>query len=851
MSGGECKRAGIWPGLFLLLLAFTVRAEPAAPAIDAEWRERFVMGYYADVFRDRGLAQKRALEALEATRTQGSTVVRLRAAARYFLAMDADQDDCQLIDEYMALARSVAAQLPRDLFDVAAAVAGNAPARPCAGQMPIEELEALAQRLGDPARQFFVLEARAIGLHRTNRYNDAIALHALELNYAVAPFQEVYAMLTIAQAELVAKPKDNRAREWLARARGKVSAREFPALETALQGLSFRVAFSAGDQKAALAHMKAAEPGMRRGVMGARDSAFQVIAFARALNHMGRHDEALAMLDDGRADSTPSKTLDALRSVATLEILIKASKPDSYARGLREIHNIETLLRDTETFGPQRVKSYKNVISQFLQKHGRYEAALKALREAIQAAETVQRIASETARVELQEKLNVAAKEQENARLRADAELQSARQRVWIVAFAVAMAGVAAAGGALGLAVRRGRRLTKVSAELELRNSELEQRSASRIRLLAAACHDLRQPAHALGMLAELGQDAQREPARFGAWLQSVRRSAGSLSEMLDELMDLGRLDGGKYEPQISDVSLAELLQEVALHFQGLAQRKGLLLEVSAAQGHVVSDGHLLRRIVFNLVANAVKYTDVGVVRVNVHREGDVVHLTVQDTGPGIPPDRLDDVFRDYVRLNPTKAAEGLGVGLSIVRRAAELLGHELALVSPPGEGTTASLRLPCSLAPQASTAAAEPAAPPPNGGVIALLEDDADVCQAMEALLRRWGYVVHTGSDVQAVLGQMAVHELKPQLLISDLHLGHGNGLEELARLREALQDPELPALLVTGDMDTTIAPLAAAAGVRLAHKPLAPGKLAELVRSCIRPPSVDTARPGPERHA
>ena len=129
MSMGERPGTAFWRGLFLLLWACTVRAEPAAPAIDAEWRERFVMGYYADVFRDRGLAQKRALAALEATRTQDSTVVRLRAAARYFLAMDADQDDCQLIDEHMALARSVAAQLPRDLFDVAAAVAGNAPAR--------------------------------------------------------------------------------------------------------------------------------------------------------------------------------------------------------------------------------------------------------------------------------------------------------------------------------------------------------------------------------------------------------------------------------------------------------------------------------------------------------------------------------------------------------------------------------------------------------------------------------------------------------------------------------------------------------------------------------------------------
>lgn len=161
---------------------------------------------------------------------------------------------------------------------------------------------------------------------------------------------------------------------------------------------------------------------------------------------------------------------------------------------------------------------------------------------------------------------------------------------------------------------------------------------------------------------------------------------------MLDELMDLGRLDGGHYAPQLSPVSMHELLQEVKLHFEGLAARKGLRLEVLPAPGlaevDIVSDRHLLRRIVFNLVSNAVKYTDTGFVRVKLSADatGRAVQLAVQDSGPGIPPDKLDDVFRDYVRLNPMQAAEGLGIGLSIVRRASELLGHSLQLVSPPAK---------------------------------------------------------------------------------------------------------------------------------------------------------------------
>ena len=149
--------------------------------------------------------------------------------------------------------------------------------------------------------------------------------------------------------------------------------------------------------------------------------------------------------------------------------------------------------------------------------------------------------------------------------------------------------------------------------------------------------------------------------------------------------MDLVRLDGGHYTPLISDVPLEELMQEVMLHFGPLARRKGLTLLAPPVTLQVSSDRHLLRRILFNLVSNAIKYTDTGEVQVRLTEDSDRVRLSVEDSGPGIPQDKIDEVFRDYVRLNPSKATEGLGIGLSIVRRAAELLGHELTLQSTPG----------------------------------------------------------------------------------------------------------------------------------------------------------------------
>ena len=279
-------------------------------------------------------------------------------------------------------------------------------------------------------------------------------------------------------------------------------------------------------------------------------------------------------------------------------------------------------------------------------------------------------------------------------------------------------------------------------------------------------------------------------------------------------------------------------MHDVMLHFGGLARRKGLTLEVPPAQGWVVSDRHLLRRILFNLVSNAIKYTDAGFVRVSVSRGPGAgsVRLRVQDSGPGIPPEKLEDVFRDYVRLNPDKAAEGLGIGLSIVRRASDLLGHELVLASPPGEGTSATLTLALSAAPApAPPTATAPSAACAAKGVLALMEDDADVREAMAALLAHWGYTVKTGTNSQSVHQQLREAQLTPDLIVTDLHLGSTDGLTEVTQLRQQLHAHDLPALLVTGDLDATIATQAAQTRVYLAHKPLAPTRLAALVSQLL----------------
>ena len=841
-------------GLFVVSQAALGAGAP--PQIDQEWRDRVAIGYFDGSARNLAEAQRTAAAELANARSRGELRAELRSVAHYLLVGESDDFECKWLDAYLQRARAGGSSYRRELFDIAV-LARYRSVGPCANSLTIAEVDSLAHDLGDSARMYFVLLARAAEAQQAGRYVDAYSYCSSALEYAITKAQRIEALYAAAETNLVSNRKQAANFTPLEAALEELAGTEYASARLNLQALLFRFAMAQNDFQKALKYMQGALPDLRRGVNGIEQTEFNMISFARALNRLGRPAEALDLLGESKNLHSKRMRNRIFRIRVTLESLAQLGTPEAHRQGLQEIKELREALTHADAITPRTRKSAESALSAFYEKYGNFEEALGALKRANQAEEETQKLASEKARLELQEKLNVAAKDKENAQLRADAELQAARQRGWIVAFGVAAVGVAAAGAALAAAVRRGRRLAQLSSELEqqngelerrgerlavisreleARNAELEQRSASRVRLLAAACHDLRQPAHALGLMAELGSDAQQEPSRFVTWLQGVRRSTASLGEMLDELMDLGRLDGGHYTPQLAAVSLAELLQEVMLHFGGLAKRKGLKLDVSHTNAVVVSDRHLLRRIVFNLVSNAIKYTDSGFVRVSLQPDADALQLSVQDSGPGIPQDKLDDVFRDYVRLNPTKAAEGLGIGLSIVRRAAELLGHRLTLVSPPGQGTTVSLTMTLSeRQPQADTGNLAGDAPHTARGLLVLLENDVDVREAMTALLRRWGHTVHAGPDAAAVLAPLRGGHLMPDLVITDLHLDGGDGLTEVAALRDALQAPALPALLVTGDLDAAIASQAAQARVYVAHKPLAPRKLAAMVEDLL----------------
>lgn len=491
----------------------------------------------------------------------------------------------------------------------------------------------------------------------------------------------------------------------------------------------------------------------------------------------------------------------------------------------------QTTLKD-QTPTPEELERVRSQVYRGL---GQWQQALEATERMHELAGKNLRLASERQAQLKEARFDARIREQENALLRAREVASNERRQTLDVGLGLA---VLSALGFAALAIRQARQKRKLellSAEVAQRNRELQALHQSRTRLLASACHDLRQPAHALGLLADLATTVKDERERT-AKLEGVRRCSRSLTEMLGMLMDLTRLEGGNYAPMPGPVSLDELLREAELQFAADAARKGLHLEVHPSTLWVLSDHHLLRRILFNLVSNAVRYTMTGVVTVAVRPqpEGNVV-LEVRDSGPGIPPDRMNDVFSEYVRLD-SQIEEGLGIGLPIVQRAAALLGHPLHVQSEVGVGSSFSMELPLS-EPGSIT---QTAGPGPAGGrnqLVLLLDDDPESLAATSGLVRQWGFDVLAAKDADHAFEAAAQAGRAPNLLITDLHIEGGiDGLEAVEILRKRW--PSLPGLLVTGDLDAAVVSRAAALGVPVGYKPLSPGRLLARIEDALAAP-------------
>ncbi|MDT8439055.1 MAG: PAS-domain containing protein [Wenzhouxiangellaceae bacterium] len=370
-------------------------------------------------------------------------------------------------------------------------------------------------------------------------------------------------------------------------------------------------------------------------------------------------------------------------------------------------------------------------------------------------------------------------------------------------------------------------RVGERTAELERATRAAEQASQAKSRFLAAVSHDLVQPLNAARLMTHsLTRQLQAEPAL--RLTEQISGALGATEDLLESLLDISRLDAGGLEPRRSEFALAELFAQLAGEFGVLAAARGLELRAAPTTLAVTSDPQLLRRILQNFLSNAVRYSGRGRILLGARRRGDRVRIGVWDTGPGIPQADRRVIFEEFRRLDETRAAPGLGLGLAIADRMARLLDHPLVLQSHEGRGTCFAVDVP-----RGRPAAAGPARTDRHGrgGRVLLLDNDARMRASLGELLEGWGFQTRACASAGEALDAGA---FEPDLLILDYHLDDGRtGLEALAELRAA--GCHAAALLISADHAAALRRAALAAGCELLHKPIRPLALRSMLRRLL----------------
>ena len=386
-------------------------------------------------------------------------------------------------------------------------------------------------------------------------------------------------------------------------------------------------------------------------------------------------------------------------------------------------------------------------------------------------------------------------------------------------------------------------RVTERTAELEASRAEAEAANLGKTRFIAAASHDLLQPLHAARLFTAAMMD--RDPGNdLGG---KIDTSLGAVESLLDALLDISKLDAGAFRPEKRPFALQPMFDSLATAFAPVAARRGVELVVVPTRAFVSTDPAFLRRILQNLLSNALRYGRaegrvprvlLGCRRV-MDEGGEALRIEVKDNGPGIAADKQTIIFDEFVRLQPEddqpREERGLGLGLAIVERVARMLELPVRLASAPGRGSTFSVVVPC--VPTVVAAPIVPAVAQPMLSIeaesfVLCIDNEARVREAMAILLRGWGCRVATAASQAEALDRVVEAGRLPDLILADLHLDEGpDGLEVVEALRRTW-GRAVAAALVTADRDPTLRVRARTRRVELLHKPVKPASLRALLR-------------------
>jgi CheY-like chemotaxis protein/anti-sigma regulatory factor (Ser/Thr protein kinase) len=381
------------------------------------------------------------------------------------------------------------------------------------------------------------------------------------------------------------------------------------------------------------------------------------------------------------------------------------------------------------------------------------------------------------------------------------------------------------------------RRVAERTRDLTLLNDQLreatliaEDANIDKTRFLAAASHDLLQPLNAARLF--LSSLAERpQPSDNAELIDRVETSLKSVEDLLEELLDISKLDAGGFVPQFDHFALNEMLDELATQFAALADEGGVTLQFVPSHHFVHSDRRLLRRILQNFLTNAIRYTPAGGrVLLGSRIAGGNLRLEVWDTGPGIPDDMYDAVFREFQRLAvPTQTAQGLGHGLAIVERNARNLDHEITHTSQVGKGSVFAVTVPAVTEGPAVAEMLDPRVRELDGAIVLCIDDDPDILDGMVSLLSGWHCDVRVAANSSQWQGALGGDT--PDLILADYHLNDDvDGLHLIAEICGNLGSL-IPAVVISADHSEALQEEADRRGHTVLAKPLKPAALRALM--------------------
>lgn len=374
--------------------------------------------------------------------------------------------------------------------------------------------------------------------------------------------------------------------------------------------------------------------------------------------------------------------------------------------------------------------------------------------------------------------------------------------------------------------------------ELELSNKETKDANVRKTRFLASASHDLRQPVHALELFSEALQDEplSRKGKRTLAYL---KESVASLNELLMSLLDISRLDAGIIKPSFEKIDISTVMNRLSNNIKTEVENKGLKLRIRSHSVWVLSDATLLENTLRNLLVNAIKYTDNGGILFACRQRKGEIWIDIWDSGKGIPEQDMRYILDEFYQVSNAQRdrKQGLGLGLSIVSREVNILGHLFSIYSREGRGTLARVKLKTiakSQGIEAENLGASVIKDRLEGNKILIIDDDESILIATKIVLEKWGCNIKTATNFDDAT--VLCRDFIPDIIISDFRLREEvTGIDVIKKIREQL-GAEVPAILITGDTAPDRLRQAQESGLVLLHKPVHPAKLRVAINMTAR---------------